>query len=51
MRVRITEHTTTEEFMCVIEDVDGDESWDWFGNIEEFKHHNPYIEIVEEVWS
>lgn len=51
IRVRITEHTTTDDPYCVVESLDGSKSGEFFGSIEDFRAENPSIEIVEEVWS
>lgn len=52
MRARITEHTTTEDAFCVVEEVGGQgRTGEFHGTISEFRHLNPHVEIVEEIWS
>lgn len=51
-RVKITEHTTTDDTYCEVENLDTGETGEWFGDIESFKAEvaEPLGFTVEEVW-
>lgn len=50
MKVRITEHTNSDEPWCIVDAIDGTSTGEFYGSIEEFRERWPDIEIVEEVW-
>ena len=54
VNIRITEHTTTDDPYCVVENVDTGESGEWYGDAESFvtKVAKPKgMNVIETVWS
>lgn len=51
MRATITEHTTSDETYCTVENDETGEVADFFGSIEDFKREVPQVTITEEIWS
>jgi hypothetical protein len=51
MRARITEHTTTDDTYCEVENLDTGETGEFNGSIDVFTEQFPNVVIEEEVWS
>jgi hypothetical protein len=52
--IRITEHTTTDDTYCEIENLDTGDIGEWYGDAESFKAEIAIpknMNVVEEVWS